>query len=80
MPRWYTPEQWEAEMWKPWPDNGAVRALTPDGWELMEYWRAKQMEQDLVRLDKDFGCEHESLLIVCNCGEAEPPPPGWNPE
>jgi hypothetical protein len=46
----------------------------------MEYWRAKQLEQDLARLDKDFGDEPEDMLIVCDRGEAGPPPPGWKPD
>jgi hypothetical protein len=80
-PCWYTPEQWEAEMWKAYPDDAAVRILNPDGeWELMEYWRAKQLEQDLARLDKDFGDEPEDMLIVCDRGEAGPPPKDWKPE
>jgi hypothetical protein len=81
FPRWETPEQWEKYTGKPWPDDGAVRVLNPNGeWELMEYWRAKQLEQDLARLDKDFGDEPEGLLIVCDRGEFGPPPDGWKPE
>jgi hypothetical protein len=80
-PRWENPEQWEQRTGKPWPDNAAVRILNPDGeWELMEHWRAKQLEQDLARLDKDFGDESEGLLIVCDRGEAGPPPKDWRPE
>jgi hypothetical protein len=76
-----TPAQYRIRMWKDYPDNAAVRALNPDGeWELMEYWRAKQLEQDLARLDKDFGDEPEGLLIVCDRGEAGPPPKDWRPE
>jgi hypothetical protein len=80
-PNWETPEQWEKRTGKAWPDNGAVRILNPeDEWELMEYWRAKQLEQDLARLDKDFGDEPEGLIIVCDRGEAGPPPKDWRPE
>jgi hypothetical protein len=81
LPRWETPEQREKRTGEAWPDNGAVRALNPDDeWELMEYWRAKQLQQDLARLDKDFGDEPEGLLIVCDRGEAGPPPDEWRPE
>jgi hypothetical protein len=80
-PRWETPEQWEKRTGEVWPENGAVRIVNPKGeWELMELWRAKQLEQDLARLDKDFGDEPEGLLIVCDRGEAGPPPDGWRPE
>jgi hypothetical protein len=81
VPRWHTPKQWKQRTGEPWPENAAVRILNPDGeWELMEYWRAKQLEQDLARLDKDFGDEPEDLLIVCDRGEAGPPPKDWRPE
>jgi hypothetical protein len=80
-PRWETPEQYQARTGNAWPDNAAVRALNPDsGWELMEYWRAKQLEQDLARLDKDFGDDPEGLLVVCDSWGAEPPPDDWRPE
>jgi hypothetical protein len=76
-----TPAQYRRRTWKDWPDNAAVRILNLDGeWELMEYWRAKQLEQDLARLDKDFGDDPEGLIIVCDRGEAGPPPKGWRPE
>jgi hypothetical protein len=81
LPRWETPEQYEKRTGKAWPDNGAVRVLLPNNeWDLMEWWRAKQLRQDLARLDKDFGDEPGDLLIVCDRGEAGPPPDGWQPE
>jgi hypothetical protein len=80
-PRWETPEQYKARTGEPWPDGAAVRIINPDGeWELMEYWRAKQLKQDLARLDKDFGEEQEGMLIVCDRGEYGPPPDDWRPE
>jgi hypothetical protein len=81
LSHWETPKQWKRHKGKAWPDNAAVRILNPDGkWELMEYWRAKQLEQDLARLDKDFGDDPKEMLIVCDRGEAGPPPKDWRPE
>jgi hypothetical protein len=80
-PRWETPEQWEKRTGKAWPENAAVRVLLPNKeWDLMEHWRAEQLRRDLARLDKDFGDEPEGLLIVCDRGEAGPPPNDWRPE
>jgi hypothetical protein len=79
-PRWYTPEQWEQRTGEKWKDDWAVYLLNPDKvWEPMECWRAKQIDQDMADLDRDFAHVHESLPIVC-ATEAGPPPAGWRPE
>jgi hypothetical protein len=80
-PRWETPEQREKRTGEAWPENGAVRVLLPNNdWDLMEYWRAEQLRQDLARLDKDFGDEPRGLIIMCDRGESGPPPDDWRPE
>jgi hypothetical protein len=77
--RFETPEQREQCTGEPYPEEAAVRVLYDGKWELMEYWRAKQLEQDLVRLDKDFGDEFRRLPIVCDSG-AVVPDRNWRPE
>jgi hypothetical protein len=81
-PRWETPEQWEKRTGNKYPEDAAVRIFySPEhGWDLMEYWRAKQLEQDLARLDKDFDVDPKLIPIVCDCGVDGPPPYGWKPE
>jgi hypothetical protein len=74
LPRRYTPEQWEAETGKPWPDNGLVYCLVeesycrfpPDAaWVFGIYQWAKNW--------------HPHCPVVC-ATEAGPPPGGWRPE
>jgi hypothetical protein len=76
-PRWYTPERWEAETGKPWPDNGAVYVIHqkfeidfyPD-WYITNYLSAK------YKKDRK---EYAIAFIVC-ATEAGPPPDDWKPE
>jgi hypothetical protein len=72
-PRWYTPDQWEAETGEPWPDDWAVYALEKtsifsDGYSerfrVMEYETAKWKDLD----------------VIVVAAEAGPPPNGWRPE
>jgi hypothetical protein len=79
-PRWETPEQREKRTGKKWPDKASVYIRLADGeLQVEEYWRALQMENDLIRLDKDFGDTHVPLLIIC-ATEAGPPPDDWGLE
>ncbi|MDR0656771.1 MAG: hypothetical protein LBG22_10695 [Treponema sp.] len=76
-----TPAEYKKRQGREYPDYGAVRVL-PDQegeekWELMEYWRAKQLDQDIERLDKDFGDEHKPLLVVIG---SSIPPDDWRLE
>ena len=79
QPRWETPKQWEKRTGESWPDNGAVYIRENGELRVEEYWRALQLENDLIRLDKDFGDHHVPLLVLC-ATEAGPPPDGWVPE
>jgi hypothetical protein len=74
-----TPEQYKARTGKEWPERCPVYIRDDGEWELEEYWRAIQFENDLARLDKDFGVTHTPLLVVC-ATEAGPPPDDWEPE
>jgi hypothetical protein len=80
--KWETPEQWEKRTGNKYPEDAAVRIFySPEhGWDLMEYWRAKQLVQDLWRLDNDFDVDPGLIPMVCDCGVDGPPPDGWRPE
>jgi hypothetical protein len=82
LPRWETPQQWEKRTGNKYPENAAVRVFysPKHGWDLMEYWRAKQLVQDLWRLDNDYDVDLELIPIVCDCGVDGPPPDDWRPE
>jgi hypothetical protein len=73
-----TPEQWKQRTGEPWPDNGAVYALTElgkidMGWMAMSYQLAKKR---FHYEDFDYGCV---CAIICAI-EAGPPPDDWRPE
>jgi hypothetical protein len=68
-PRFYTPEQREAETGEPWPENGAVYFLADDIDAIATFWgvcRYKTAKQS---------------LHFCVCAtEAGAPPDDWRPE
>jgi hypothetical protein len=66
-PRWYTPEQWEAETGEPWPEYWPVWAIT-DGMISI----STMAEEEERKKWGDF-------IYVC-ATEAGPPPDGWKPE
>jgi hypothetical protein len=67
-PRWYTPEQWEAETGEPWPDDWPIWAINGEG--IMEL---STMDEEELR--KELG----TCAYVC-VTEAGPPPEDWRPE
>jgi hypothetical protein len=72
-PRFYTPERWEAETGKPWPDNGAMyfRHKTLDGgyvsWALCDHKKYKRYVEVYP---------FNGFIGVC-ATEAGPPPDDW---
>jgi hypothetical protein len=73
-PRWYTPEQWEEQTGKPWPDDWLVYCLVEEShcrfppnaaWVFGIYQWAKNW--------------NPHCPVVC-ATEAGPPPDGWRPE
>jgi hypothetical protein len=76
-PRRYTPEQWEAETGRPWPDNGAVYLFDPyTGWRDVALYGA--MYDKVGELNKRY-IPYESVVVIC-ATEAGCPPDGWKPE
>jgi hypothetical protein len=80
-----TPEQFYEEYGIDPPDNipvwvwGYFDSDKPK-WELMEYWRYKQLLQDIERLDKDFDAKPEKIPCVIACTPFEKPSDDWRPE
>ena len=70
--RWMTPEQWEAETGKPWPDDWAVYARQKEHGK-WSGWIVARL--NYARLGTE-GIEH---TIVC-ATEAGRPPDGWRPK
>jgi hypothetical protein len=79
IPEFETIEQHKDRTGEDWPDKAPVWVCVHEEWQLEEHWRALQLENDLIRLDKDFGDTHVPLLIIC-ATEAGPPPDDWRLE
>ena len=80
-----TPAQFKEEYGFDYPDDGAVWALIDYNasglkWELMEYWRYKQIVADISRLDKDFDVPTKIIPVVVACTPYGKPPEDWRPE
>jgi hypothetical protein len=82
-PRWYTPEQWEAETGEAWPERNAIyfRDNNDDEyfWGLETYGILKSI---YGKHKLESGEEYDAgPLPFCVCAtEAGPPPDGWKPE
>jgi hypothetical protein len=79
VPRYYTPEQWEAETGNPWPEKRAVYVRVYadkfPGFGIYSYADALR----LVRMASAHTGIDVKYQIVC-ATEAGPPPDGWRPE
>jgi hypothetical protein len=70
-PRWRTPEQWEAETGKPWPDDWPVWYISDEEepkWRGGSYRKAKKIDRV------------NDTLIICATFDGPLPPDDWMPE
>jgi hypothetical protein len=76
-----TPKEYREVEGHQYPETWMVYAFNAgeEKWEMCEYWRAKQIFNDLRRLDKDFGEEPQPDLIVCAYNLPEMPAVDWRP-
>jgi hypothetical protein len=75
-----TPEQYRETEGEEYPEDGAVYAFDGEEWVACEYWRAKQIDQDLADIDRDFDTEHKHIPIVCAYNLKGPPASDRGPE
>jgi len=75
-----TPEQYGEEYGSEVPDNMPVWIFHDDAWDLSEYWRYKQIVDDLGQIDKDSGVETDNAVpVVVACTPWPKPDNNWRP-
>ena len=75
-----TPEQFGGEYDSEVPDDMPVWVFHGDAWGLLEYWRYKQILDDLGQIDKAFGVISDNAVpVIVACTPWRKPDDKWRP-
>jgi hypothetical protein len=75
-PRWYTPEQWEAETGELWPDKGAVYYRYSRDYKKYQEWQTGYY-RNILNCKADFELSGTGTYQIICATEAGPPLDNW---